>query len=82
MSQDTEPTFSLLKHRRVEAARQTRTIFIVVLAGAIANIGYWFYRESGGAGFFIPMLILHTICVSIGVLVLRRYNANRSTGSN
>ncbi|XZE19174.1 hypothetical protein SH449x_004487 [Pirellulaceae bacterium SH449] len=71
-----------MQHRRAEAARQIRTMVIVVLAGAIANICHWFYRESGGTRFFLPMLVLHAICVSIGVLINRRFNANQTARSN
>ncbi len=70
---DSEPTKALLKHRHVEAGRQTRTIVTIVFAGAIADICYWFYRESGRTGFFAPMLILHTVCVSIGILILHKH---------
>lgn len=81
MLPDSEPTNALIQHQRADASKQTRAMIIVVIAGAIANICYWFYRESGGTHFFVPMFVLHAICVSIGVQINRRFNANQPTGS-
>ncbi len=41
---------------------------MVIIAGAIANTCYWFYREFGGTDFILPMLVLHAFFISIGLL--------------
>ena len=77
-----EPTNSKMLKPSDEIWRQLRAVLVVIIAGVIANTCYWVYRESGGTNFFVPMLALHAGCISIGVLINRKYNASRPTVSS
>ncbi len=62
--------------------QNVRATIILVTAIAVSQACFWFYRESGGKGFFLPILAFHAICISTGMLINRSYTAIRNKATS